>query len=44
MSTKPGYVKHIVEVPFPRPRPQELKTRSEFQDLRRELARELHRI
>jgi len=44
MSTKPGYVKHIVDVPFSRPRNQELKTESAFQDLRRELARELHRI
>ena len=44
MSTKPGYVRHIVEVPFSRPRNQELKTLSQFQDLRRQLAHELHRI
>ena len=44
MSTKPGFVKHIVEVPFSRPRKQELKTSSEFQDLRRQLAFELHRF
>lgn len=44
MSTKPGSVKHVIDVPFPRPREPKIKTENDFQDIRRELAEELHRI
>jgi NitT/TauT family transport system ATP-binding protein len=41
MSTRAGRIREVVSVPFGRPRAVELKTKPEFQDLRRELAREL---
>jgi NitT/TauT family transport system ATP-binding protein len=40
MSSKPGKVRRVVEVPFPRPRAIEIKTSPEFQSLRRELGHE----
>jgi NitT/TauT family transport system ATP-binding protein len=42
MTGRPGHIGRIVQVPFVRPREPELKTTSEFQALRRDLARELH--
>jgi NitT/TauT family transport system ATP-binding protein len=41
MSRRGGRIRQIVSVPFERPRPVELKTTPAFQDLRRDLAREL---
>jgi NitT/TauT family transport system ATP-binding protein len=41
MSSRPGRIDRIVSVPFPRPRPLELKTEPEFQSLRRDLIAEL---
>jgi NitT/TauT family transport system ATP-binding protein len=37
MDTRPGRIKTIVEVPFARPRPAQLRTAPEFQALRREI-------
>jgi len=42
MTSLPGRVKRVVQVPFARPRKPELKTTPEFQVLRRDLTRELH--
>jgi len=41
MSSRPGRIRRIVSVPFPRPRSAELKTEPAFQELRRELTHEL---
>lgn len=41
MSRHAGRIRHVVNVPFARPRAVELKTKPAFQDMRRELAREL---
>ncbi len=41
MSSRPGRIRRIVNVPFPRPRSAELKTEPAFQELRRELTHEL---
>ncbi len=41
MSRRGGRIRHIVGVPFARPRIAELKTKPAFQDLRRDLASEL---
>jgi ABC-type nitrate/sulfonate/bicarbonate transport system ATPase subunit len=43
MSSRPGRIRDLVEVPFEYPRPLDIKTESTFQDLRRRLAHELHR-
>jgi len=43
MSSRPGRIRDLVEVPFEYPRPLDIKTESSFQDLRRRLAHELHR-
>ncbi len=37
MSNEPGKVKCIVDIPFERPRPPDLKTQPEFQEMRRDL-------
>lgn len=37
MSSRPGRIRCIVSIPFPRPRSAELKTEPAFQELRREL-------
>ena len=42
MSSHPGRVRRVVEVPFARPRGIDLKTEPEFQALRRELSHELN--
>lgn len=42
LSSHPGRVRRIVDVPFPRPRNIDLKTTSEFQTMRRELSHEFH--
>ncbi len=42
MTTRPGRVQRVVQVPFARLRKAELKTSPEFQALRRELTHELH--
>ena len=41
MSKRGGRIRHTVTVPFARPRAIELKTQPAFQDLRRDLARDL---
>ena len=37
MSSEPGEVKRVVDIPFDRPRDPELKTHPEFQEMRRDL-------
>ena len=41
MSKRGGRIRHTVNVPFARPRAIELKTQPAFQDVRRDLARDL---
>jgi NitT/TauT family transport system ATP-binding protein len=43
MSSSPGRIVSVVDIPFNRPRALEIKTDNEFQDLRRKLARVIHR-
>ena len=41
LSPRPGRIRSITQVPFPRPRQLELETRPEFQDIARELRHQL---
>ncbi|MCE2530250.1 MAG: ABC transporter ATP-binding protein [Acidimicrobiia bacterium] len=43
MSTEPGRLFHLTDVPFPHPREESLRTSTEFQDHRAELIAALHR-
>jgi len=41
LSPRPGRIRSITRVPFPRPRELDLETQPEFQDIARELRHEL---